>query len=79
MESVDSRGEIHDAHDRLYGKTVFRPDLDGALPAHGGSGKKRSVSGSGGRSRRRTGAAYFTSTKSPAALTAGVVVVPAKE
>ncbi len=84
VESVDSRDQIREARRGLYRKTAFRPDLGRRLPVHGTSEKKRSGPGSGIRSRGRPGVAhftdaYFTSTKSPAALTAGVVVVPAKE
>ena len=78
-ESVDSRDQIHGARTGLYGKSVSRPELTGALPAHAISERKRSGPGRDALSRGRNGAAYFTSTKSPAALTAGVVVVPAKE
>ncbi|GGU88725.1 hypothetical protein GCM10010260_23100 [Streptomyces filipinensis] len=84
MESVDSRDQIRDPGSWLYGRSGFRPDLRTALPGRGTSEKKRSGPGGGMRFRGRTGPAayvtsYRTSTKSPAALTAGVVEVPAKE
>ncbi|GAA3141085.1 hypothetical protein GCM10010521_29470 [Streptomyces rameus] len=79
VESVDSGDQIREARAGLYGKRVSRPELTAALPAHAISERKRSGPGRGTLSRGRNGAAYFTSTKSPAALTAGVVVVPAKE
>ncbi len=80
MESVDSGDQIHEAGDGLYGKTAFRPDLGRGLPEHDTTEKERSAPGSDVRhSRGRSRAAYCTSTKSAAELTAEVVEPPAKE